>query len=407
MKIIKDGSITSPLGFYGAGDNIGIKKANKDLAIIYSKVDATIAGTFTTNVVKAAPVTYDQHIVDNYQTARAIAINSGVANACTGDLGVQNNQKFADIVGAALNIKSNEVLICSTGVIGKQLPMECFDKGVKKVVDLLSDSSDAGVEVANAILTTDTAPKHIAVEIEIAGKAVTIGGCCKGSGMIHPNMATMLGFITTDLQIEQSLLKKALLKTVDTSFNMISVDRDTSTNDTVLMMANGEAKNPIIESENEDYIKFIEALNYVNEFLAKKIAEDGEGATKLLEVQVHSASSLEDARVMAKSVVTSPLVKTAVYGNDANWGRILCAMGYSTVQFDPNNVTLHLESEHGNIQIVEGGMALNYSEESATKILSGKHVKAIIDIACGGYGATAWGCDLTYDYIKINADYRS
>ncbi len=407
MEIIKDGSITTPIGFYGAGDNIGIKKIKKDLAIIYSDCDAVVAGTFTTNVVKAAPVTYDQHIVDNYETVRAIAINSGVANACTGNLGEQNNLEFAKIVAKKLSIKQTEVLICSTGVIGKQLPMECFDTGVKKVVDQLKNTSDAGIDVANAILTTDTSSKHIAVKIDIGGKDVLIGGCTKGSGMIHPNMATMLGFITSDINISQDMLKKALKDTVDTSFNMISVDRDTSTNDTVLMMASKKANNPIIDCEGHEYNKFVDALCYVNTFLAKKIAEDGEGATKLLEVQVHNADNIEDARKIAKSVVTSPLVKTAVYGNDANWGRILCAMGYSSVLFDPNKVKLTIESEHGSIDIVENGMALEYSEEVATKILSGKYVKAIINIYSGNKSATAWGCDLSYDYIKINADYRS
>ena len=256
-------------------------------------------------------------------------------------------------------------------------------------------------------MTTDTKPKHIAVTIELGGKIVTIGACCKGSGMIHPNMATMLGFITTDCNISKELLNKALKEIIADTFNMVSVDRDTSTNDTVLLLANGLANNEKITSENDDYYKFKEALYYVNEYLAKAIAGDGEGATKLLEVQVHGANSIKQAKVIAKSVCTSPLVKTAVYGNDANWGRLLCAMGYSGEEFDPYNVDLSIASEHGTLQLVTKGMATDYSEELATKILSSSEVKAIIDIHNGEYKATAWGCDLTYDYVKINADYRS
>lgn len=405
MKIIETGTVTSPKGFLGVGEHVGIKKEKKDLALIYSTVAAKAVGTFTQNVVKAAPVLWDKMIVENYDHARVIAINSGVANACTGQEGIENNEEFAKIVADNFSINKEEVLICSTGVIGKQLPMEVIKNGVEQVKPLLKE--DGGMDVATAILTTDTKAKHLAVEIELGGKTVTIGACCKGSGMIHPNMATMLGFITTDCNISKTLLNKALKEIIPDTFNMISVDRDTSTNDTVLLLANGLANNPEINEENADYQVFKEALYYVNEFLAKAIAGDGEGATKLLEVQVHGANSINQAKVIAKSVCTSPLVKTAIYGNDANWGRLLCAMGYSGEQFDPYNVDLKIASEFGTLQLVAKGMATDYSEELATKILSSSEVKAIIDIHNGNYQATAWGCDLTYDYVKINADYRS
>ena len=407
MKIIDDVTVTLPKGFYGAGDHVGIKKEKKDLALIYSEVDALAVGTFTQNVVKAAPVLWDKMVVENYDSARVIAINSGVANACTGDEGIYNNELFASKVADNFGVKKEEVLICSTGVIGKQLPMDKIIEGIAKVKALLNDDQKSGEIVAQSIMTTDTKPKHIAVTIELGGKIVTIGACCKGSGMIHPNMATMLGFITTDCNISKELLNKALKEVITDTFNMVSVDRDTSTNDTVLLLANGLANNEKITSENDDYYKFKEALYYVSEYLAKAIAGDGEGATKLLEVQVHGANSIKQAKVIAKSVCTSPLVKTAVYGNDANWGRLLCAMGYSGEEFDPYNVDLSIASEHGTLQLVTKGMATDYSEELATKILSSSEVKAIIDIHNGEYKATAWGCDLTYDYVKINADYRS
>ncbi|WP_249029769.1 bifunctional ornithine acetyltransferase/N-acetylglutamate synthase [Tannockella kyphosi] len=407
MKILENGCVLSPQGFLGAGGHIGIKKEKKDLALIYSEVDAVAVGTFTTNVVKAAPVLWDKNIVENFPSARVIAINSGVANACTGEVGHQNNELFANYVADSFGITSQEVLICSTGVIGAQLPMDVIKNGVPKVKQLLKGDQETGIEVARAIMTTDTKPKHIAVEVEIDGKVVTIGGCCKGSGMIHPNMATMLGFITTDLHISKELLNKAVKEVVAKTYNMVSVDRDTSTNDTVLVLANGMAQNECVNYQGKAYQTFVDALYYVNEFLAKAIAGDGEGATKLLEVQVHGAASHQDAITIAKSVCTSPLVKTAVYGNDANWGRLFCAMGYSGVDFNPDKVALFIESEYGFLQLVEQGMATEYSEEVATKILSSEHVIAILRLSEGNDTATAWGCDLTYDYIKINADYRS
>ena len=407
MKIIENGTVTAPQGFKGAGCHIGIKKKNKDFALIVSDVEAKAAGTFTTNVVKAAPVLWDRQIVENSDYVKAIAVNSGIANACTGQQGEAANEQFASIVAKALDVEKENVLICSTGVIGKQLSTAPIEAGIDQVVDMVSNSESAGIDVATSIMTTDTKPKHIAVEIEIDGKIVTIGACCKGSGMIHPNMATMLGFITTDINISKELLSKALKAVIPDTFNMISVDRDTSTNDTVLLLANGLAGNKEIVQEDQNYEIFKEALYYVNEYLAKCIAGDGEGATKLLEVNVYNSVDVAQAKVIAKSVCTSPLVKTAVYGNDANWGRLLCAMGYSGVTFDPYQVDLYIESEFGKIKLVENGMATDYSEEEATKVLSSEYVKANIDMKSGKAKATAWGCDLTYDYVKINADYRS
>lgn len=407
MQVMKNGSVTSPKGFYGAGAHVGIKKAKKDLAIIYSQVDAKIVGTFTTNIVQAAPVVWDKMLATTYPSGRVIAINSGVANACTGTEGTSLNESFAKVVANTFKIKKEEVYICSTGVIGRQLPIDKIIAGVPMVKDLLDDTIEGGHNVAQAIMTTDTRPKEIAVKIEIGQSIVTIGGCCKGSGMIHPNMATMLGFITTDVNMKKSLLNKVLKEAITDTFNMISVDRDTSTNDTVLLMANGLANNKEIDEENYEYNTFKIAIFHVCEYLAKEIAGDGEGATKLLEVQVVKANSIQTAKKIAKSVCASPLVKTALYGNDANWGRILCAMGYAGEDFDPNQVALTIRSNHGELQLVEKGMALAYSEEVATQILSSEKVIAIIEVNNGVEKAVAWGCDLTYGYVKINGDYRS
>ncbi|MFV0396184.1 MAG: bifunctional ornithine acetyltransferase/N-acetylglutamate synthase [Coprobacillaceae bacterium] len=407
MKIIKNGSVTSPKGFYGAGAHVGIKKEKKDLGIIFSEVDAKVVGTFTTNVVQAAPVIWDKELTSNYETGRVIAINSGVANACTGEEGVKLNEAFAIEVAENFNIKKQEVYICSTGVIGNQLPIETIKKGIPKVKELLDDSTNGGHLVAEAIMTTDTKPKEIAVEIEIGETIVTIGGCCKGSGMIHPNMATMLGFITTDMNISKKLLDKIIKEAISDTFNMISVDRDTSTNDTVLLMANGLARNKELKEENYDYNVFKRAVIYICEYLAKQIAGDGEGATKLLEVQVTKAHDIVQAKSIARSVCASPLVKTAIYGSDANWGRILCAMGYSGATFDPYQVALTISSDKGELQLVDKGMAVEYSEEFATEILSSEIVVAKIELNNGLEKAVAWGCDLTYDYVKINGDYRS
>ena len=407
MKII-DGGVTAAKGFLAAGLAAGIKKGNtKDMAMVYSEKPCVAAGTFTTNIVKAAPVKWDQDIVYNHPTAQAIVCNSGVANACTGEEGLSYCKETAKIAAKELNIPEDAVLVASTGVIGKQLPMDLLGQGVEKLVPLLSPSIEAGALAAQSIMTTDTVSKEVAVSLEIGGKTVTLGGMCKGSGMIHPNMCTMLGFVTTDAVISKEMLQKALSTVVKDTYNMVSVDGDTSTNDTVLLLANGMAGNPEIAEENTDYQKFLEALLYVNTCLAKKIASDGEGATALFEVKVIGAESKEQAVTLSKSIVTSNLTKAAIYGHDANWGRILCAMGYSGAIFDPEKVDLYFESAAGKIKIIENGVTTDYSEETATKILSEKEVTAIADIKMGESSATAWGCDLTHEYVTINADYRS
>ena len=407
MKIIT-GGVTAAKGFQAASTAAGIKyQGRTDMAMVYSEKPCVAAGTFTTNIVKAAPVKWDQDIVYNHPSAQVIVCNSGIANACTGEEGFGYCRATAKAAAETLNVAEDSVLVASTGVIGMQLPIEKLSDGVKAMAPKLQGTLEAGNDAAKAIMTTDTVEKEVAVEIEIGGKTVTIGGMCKGSGMIHPNMCTMLGFVTTDACISKELLQEALSEDVKDTYNMVSVDGDTSTNDTVLLLANGMAENPEINEKNEDYKKFCEALNYINTTLAKKIAGDGEGATALFEVKIIGAESKEQAVTLSKSIVTSSLTKAAIYGHDANWGRILCAMGYSGAQFDPEKVDLYFESKAGKIQIIENGVAVNYSEEEATKILSEDAVTAIADVKMGDCTATAWGCDLTYDYIKINADYRS
>ncbi len=402
------GGVTAAKGFQAASTAAEIKYKNRtDMAMIYSQVPCLAAGTFTTNVVKAAPVKWDQEIVYQHPGARAVVCNSGIANACTGSEGYGYCKETAQAAAETLGISESEVLVASTGVIGMQLPIEKISAGVKAMAPKLSDTLEAGTEAAKAIMTTDTVKKEIAVQTEIGGKTVTVGGMCKGSGMIHPNMCTMLGFVTTDVCISKELLQSALSEDVQDTYNMVSVDGDTSTNDTVLLLANGMAENPCITEKNEDYEAFKKALNYVNTALAKKIAGDGEGATALFEVKIVGAESKEQAVTLSKSVVTSSLTKAAIYGHDANWGRILCAMGYSGAQFDPEKVDLYFESRAGKIKIIENGVSTGYSEEEATRILSEEAVTAVADIKMGNASATAWGCDLTYDYVKINADYRS
>ena len=402
------GGVTAAKGFMAAGAEAGIKYKNrKDMAMIYSKTPCKTAGVFTTNVVKAAPVLWDKEIVEKVQDTHAVVVNSGIANACTGKLGYEYCRETAQEAADVLEIAPENVLICSTGVIGMQLPVEKLTEGVRMLAKELGASVDAGTEAAKAIMTTDTRNKQAAVKVTIGGKEVTVGGMCKGSGMIHPNMCTMLAFVTTDVNISQKLLQEALSEDVQSTFNMISVDGDTSTNDTLLVLANGEAKNAEITEKNEDYRIFAEALHFVNEALAKKIAGDGEGATALFEAKVVHADTLENARTLAKSVITSSLTKAAIFGHDANWGRILCALGYSGVQFDPEKIELYLESSVGKILIFKDGTAADYSEEEAERILSSAEVTAFVDMKMGDAEATAWGCDLTYDYVKINADYRS
>lgn len=405
---IGDSGVTAPKGFLAAGGSAGIKKGNtRDLAMICSNVPCAAAGTFTTNLVKAAPVKWDQHIVYECPKAQAVVINSGIANACTGEEGLENCRKTAEAAAEVLHVPEDAVLVASTGVIGQQLPVDKIEAGVAKLAPFLSGTREAAATAAKAIMTTDTKPKEVSVSFPVGGKTVTIGGMCKGSGMIHPNMCTMLSFLTTDAAISKQLLQKALSTVIADTYNMISVDGDTSTNDTVLLLANGLAENPEITEEGEDYQNFVRALFEINRVLAKKIAGDGEGATALFEVRMIHVDTVENAKILAKSVITSNLTKAAIFGHDANWGRILCAMGYSGVTFDPEKVDLYFKSAAGKIQIIRDGVAVDYSEEEATRILSEKEVTAIADVKTGDAEATAWGCDLTYDYVKINADYRS
>ena len=407
MKQIK-GGVTAAKGYEAASTAAGIKyQGRTDMALIYSQVPCVSAGTFTTNVVKAAPVKWDRQIVDSGAGVQAVVVNSGIANACTGEEGMGYCKETAEAAAKALNIDAAGVLVGSTGVIGMQLPMQKLVDGIQVLAGKKAEGLQSGHDAALAIMTTDTVEKEMAVEIEIGGKTVTIGGMSKGSGMIHPNMCTMLAFITTDAAITKEALQKALSEDVEDTYNMISVDGDTSTNDTAILLANGLAGNQEITYASPEYETFKEALHMVNETLAKKMAGDGEGATALFEVKVVGAESIKQAKTLAKSVVCSNLTKAAIAGHDASWGRILCAMGYSGVQFDPEKVDLFFESKAGKLQIIENGVATDYSEEVATKILSEPEITATADIKMGDYSATAWGCDLTHEYININADYRS
>ena len=409
MAITKiNGGVTAPKGFLASGLNAGIKnQTKKDMAMVFSSTPCAAAGVFTTNLVKAAPVKWDKEIVTTSPYVQAVVVNSGIANACTGAEGLGYCADTAAEAAAALNIPKTAVLVASTGVIGKQLPIDKIKSGVTALSKVLGSSREDAKLAAEAIMTTDTKSKEVACTLELDGKQVTVAGMCKGSGMIHPNMCTMLCFVTTDAAISHELLQKALSEDVVDTFNMISVDGDTSTNDTVLVMANGQAENTPITKECKDYKTFCEALHFIMLELSKKIAGDGEGCTCLFEATVIGAKDKNQARTIAKSVVCSSLTKAAVFGHDANWGRILCAMGYSGAQFDPEVVDIWLESKAGTIKIVENGIATDYSEETATKILSEEEVIAKMDIKEGNETATAFGCDLTYEYVKINGDYRS
>ncbi|MEA5094793.1 MAG: bifunctional ornithine acetyltransferase/N-acetylglutamate synthase [Sedimentibacter saalensis] len=406
MKEI-EGGVTSPKGFKAAGVFAGIRKKKKDMAMIFSEVPCIAAGTFTTNIVKAAPVKWDMEMVKKSPFVQAVVVNSGVANTCTGATGMGYCRDMAVTAGLNLGIPTEAVLVASTGLIGKQIPIDKIKTGIENLVPILGSSKEDGIMAAEAILTTDTRKKELAVEIELSGKKVIIGGMCKGSGMIHPNMCTMLSFITTDAAISKELLQEALSTDVKETYNMISVDGDTSTNDTVLLLANGLAGNHKITEKNEDYEKFAEALNFVNTYFAKRIAEDGEGATSLFEVKVINALTKEQAMKLSKSIVSSNLTKAAIFGHDLNWGRILCAMGYSGAEFEPDDVDLYFESSGGKIKLIENGIELIYSKEAAEEILSKPEITVIADIKMGNQSSTAWGCDLTYDYVRINAAYGS
>lgn len=407
MEIVT-GGVTAAKGFEAAGYEAGIKYENrKDMAMIYSQKPCVAAGVFTSNVVKAAPVRWDKNVVTNSPYAQAVIVNTGIANAGTGTTGYNCCKQTAECVAKELDIPLDSVLVASTGVIGMQIPMDKITAGVEKLADLKASGTQAGTMAAEAILTTDTISKEAAIQFEIGGRIVTVGGMCKGSGMIHPNMSTMLGFITTDIAISKELLQETLSADVQDTFNMVSVDGDTSTNDTLIVLANGMAGNEEIVSKDDKYYRFAEALHYINETLAKKMAGDGEGATALFEAKVIHAATKEEAKKLSKSVICSSLTKAAIFGHDANWGRILCALGNSGVQFQPEEVDMFFEGKSGSIQICKGGVAADYSEEEATKILSEPEVRVLVDMKMGEAKACAWGCDLTYDYIKINADYRS
>lgn len=407
MKTV-EGGVCAAKGFQAAGVEAGVKyKDRKDMALVYSEAPCVCAGTFTTNVVKAAPVLWDRELVENAPFVQAVVVNSGIANACTGKEGFCCCKAEAKEAAKRLQIPENSVLLGSTGVIGMQMPVDRLKAGIAALAEKKERSVKAAGDAAKAIMTTDTVDKQIAVSFEVGGKTVTMGGMCKGSGMIHPNMCTMLSFVTCDAAISKELLTKAVKESVADTFNMISVDGDTSTNDTFLFLANGMAGNPEIAEEGEAYEAFKEALLFINTTMAKKLAGDGEGATALVEVQVTGAEDKEAAKLLAKSVICSSLTKAAIFGHDANWGRILCALGYSGAAFDPEKVELFFQSKSGRIQIYKNGSAADYSEEEATKILSDDEVTILADMHMGEATAAAWGCDLSYEYVKINADYRS
>lgn len=402
------GGVTAAQGFQAACCEANIKYKNRtDMAMIYSQVPCECAGTFTSNVVKAACVQWDQKIVFSGAKMQAVVINSGIANACTGKEGFDACEATAKAVEKELGVPYDSVAVASTGVIGMQLPVEKLVTGVSAMSKTLDHSAEAGTLASKAIMTTDTINKEIAVSFEIQGKTVTLGGMSKGSGMIHPNMCTMLGFLTTDLAIDKALMQEALSAVVKDTFNMITVDGDTSTNDTLLIMANGLAENAKITEKGQDYDTFCDALFYVCRYLARRMAGDGEGASKLFEAKVVNAKSKEDARTLSRAIVGSNLSKAAIYGCDANFGRFLCAMGYSGAQFDQNDVELFFESEAGRLQVFDKGTPLAFDEELAKKIMEAAEVTVFVDMHEGNEEATAWGCDLTYDYVKINADYRS
>lgn len=407
MKII-EGGVTAAQGFEAAGIEAEVKYRNrKDMALVYSRTPCKAAGVFTSNVVKAAPVLWDREVITHSPFVQAVVVNTGIANAATGKQGYEYCIKTAEKAAQLLGIDEDAVLVASTGVIGNQLPLDRILAGVERLAAEKTDTKEAGAMAAEAILTTDTKSKQAAVQIELGGKTVTIGGMSKGSGMIHPNMCTMLGFITTDIAISKELLQEALSEDVVDTFNMISVDGDTSTNDTLVVLANGMAGNPEITTKNEDYHKFKEALNYIDTTLAKMMAGDGEGATALFETKVIHAATKQDARILSRSVISSNLCKAAIYGHDANFGRILCALGYSGVQFDPEKVELTFENDEKSILIYKNGEAAPYSEEEASQVLASPEVRVVVDMHMGDAEAAAWGCDLSYDYVKINADYRS
>ncbi len=405
FRIIEDGVITTPQGFTAGALSAGVKgkvTEKPDMAILFSEVPAVSAAMFTTNKFAAAPVVYGREVLKK-GTARAIVINSGNANAATGVEGLANAGKLAQCAADHLGVKQEEVFVCSTGVIGVQLPMERMLDGIKKIVPTLS--KDNGHIAERAIMTTDTVPKEMALELELSGGKIVIGSMAKGSGMIHPNLATMLGYITTDAVISQDVLQGMLRKAVDKSYNMTTVDGDTSTNDSLIALANGMSKVEV--NTEEDIEKFYEAIEYICVEMAKKIAADGEGASHLLVVETKNMRTLEDARKAARAVAGSTLFKCAIFGKDANWGRVISAAGYSGAEFATDKIDVALESKAGFIEVMHAGAGLKFDEEKAATILQEKDITVYLDFHDGEIGATAFGCDMTYDYVKINGDYRS
>ena len=406
MKII-EGGVCAAKGFSAAGVHCGIRrnKTKRDLALIYSEVPASAAAVYTTNLVKGAPLTVTKHhIADG--VAQAVICNSGNANTCNAD-GIEVAEKMSELVAQNIDVRPNDVIVASTGVIGQKLDITPIAVGMPLLVSELAQSCEASVHAAEGIMTTDTVLKEIAVEFTVGGKVCHIGGIAKGSGMIHPNMATMLVFITTDAAISPAMLQKALSGDIQNTFNMVSVDGDTSTNDMVAILANGMAGNETITEENEDYAEFMRALNTITVYLCRKIAGDGEGATKLLECAVSGARTEEIAKTVAKSVICSSLFKAAMFGADANWGRVLCAIGYSGADVDVTKIDVSFESKAGRIDVCLGGAGIPFSEEEAKEVLSEKEITVLIELGSGEESAKAWGCDLTYDYVKINGDYRT
>lgn len=399
-----ENSITAPEGFLASGIHCGLKKKKKDLALIYSEVPCVSAGVYTSNKVKGAPILVCKEHLEN-NTAQAIICNSGNANTCNGDDGLGKAKKMAELQGKALNINTEDVLVASTGVIGVPLNIEAIEKGIPELTKSLS--KNGATDACTAIMTTDTVKKELAVQFIIDDKTVTIGSISKGSGMIEPNMCTMLSFITTDISINPTLLKEALTEAVNVSYNRVSVDGDMSTNDTVLILANGLANNSTINEKDDNYYKFLEALKYVTTKLSKQVAKDGEGATKLIECKITGATTLDNALKLSKSVINSSLVKTAVFGCDANWGRILCALGYANVPFDPDKINVYFESSKGSILVCKNGSSVNFDEDIALKILKEDEILIKVELNMGDAEVSTWGCDLSYEYVKINGEYRS
>lgn len=407
IKII-EGGVTAAKGFKAAYTEAGVKYANrKDMAMVFSETPCVSAGTFTSNVVKAACVKWDMKIVKSDKPMHGMVINTGIANACTGKEGFDACEATAKAMSENLGVPIDSIAVGSTGVIGMQLPVDKLIKGVNDMCTKLDSSKENGTNASIAIMTTDTVNKEFAVQFELGGKTVTLGGMSKGSGMIHPNMCTMIALLTSDINIDKALMQEAVSDVIADTFNMISVDGDTSTNDTFILMANGLAENEKITSKGEDYETFKKALFTACEYLARRMAADGEGASKLFTAKVVNAKSKEDAKVLSRSIISSNLSKAAIYGCDANFGRFLCAMGYSGVDFDQSKVELFFESKAGRLEVFKMGVPLEFDEDFATKIMKEDEVIVFVDMHDGDAKATAWGCDLTYDYVKINADYRS